>query len=149
MRGETLRFVYSRVKEAFDSAANGTGLPLTICESHRGFCSTVCVDCVVFQPNFQKSDIMSINSTESDPSVDQLTDTATIWLPPYDPDYPVDVMHQTVQLAAICILNSLTRQCTSSEQISCLYPPSWPHVQADLALQSSSLSDVHGTVARS
>jgi hypothetical protein len=41
-------------------------------------------------------------------------DTATIWLPPYDPDAPVDRSNQIAQLASICVLNSLTRECCLS-----------------------------------
>lgn len=37
-------------------------------------------------------------------------DTATIWLPLYDPDFPVDRTNQIAQLASICVINSLTRE---------------------------------------
>lgn len=36
------------------------------------------------------------------------TDAATIYMPSYDPDAPVDYRHQTAQLAAICVLLGLT-----------------------------------------
>lgn len=45
-------------------------------------------------------------------------DTGTIYLPPYDPTVPVDRSNQIGQLAAICILNGLTRKYSSCVFIS-------------------------------
>jgi hypothetical protein len=48
------------------------------------------------------------------------TTNGTFWVSPYDPDYPVPYWHQNMQLATICVANSLT--CKSSNSVRNLQP---------------------------